>query len=170
MKDKSVKQHNIIEKIFEYLLWNSRFFVVIPVFVSMLIFLLLTVWVIIKFYHLTETFIESWFNDVVLANVVSILDVSLLAVIILIFAWWIYELFVSEIDVDDEHVSKVESLIIRSIDELKEKIWKVIIILLIVWLFKQMLLHVPTTWVEILLTAVSILIMALALKYISNKK
>jgi uncharacterized membrane protein YqhA len=109
------------------------------------------------------------FTDKVLSGVISILDVSLLAVIILIFAWWIYELFVSEIDVDDDHVNKAKSLIIRSIDELKEKVWKVIIILLIVWLFKQMILQAPQTRLDILILSWAILIMALALKFISKK-
>jgi len=85
-------------------------------------------------------------------------------------AWWIYELFVSEIDVDDDHISKAKSLIIKSIDELKEKIWKVIVILLIVWLFKQMIIQEPKSVVEILVISLAILIIALALKFISWKK
>jgi len=170
MKEKSCSKHNIAEKSFEWILRNSRFMVLIPVFVNMLIFVLLIVGIFIKFWHLVEEVIHVGFTDKVLSGVISILDVSLLAVIILIFAWWIYELFVSEIDVDDEHVNKAKSLIIRSIDELKEKIWKVIIILLIVWLFKQMILQIPQDRWDILILAWAILIMALALKFISGKK
>ena len=169
MKDKSCKNHNMAEKTFEWILWNSRFMVLVPVLVSMLIFILLIIWIFIKFWHLVEEIIHMGFTDKVLSGVISILDVSLLAVIILIFAWWIYELFVSEIDVDDEHVNKAKSLIIRSIDELKEKVWKVIIILLIVWLFKQMILQAPQTRLDILILSWAILIMALALKFISKK-
>ena len=169
MKDKSCKNYNMAEKTFEWILWNSRFMVLVPVLVSMLIFILLIIWIFIKFWHLVEEIIHVGFTDKVLSGVISILDVSLLAVIILIFAWWIYELFVSEIDVDDEHVNKAKSLIIRSIDELKEKVWKVIIILLIVWLFKQMILQAPQTRLDILILSWAILIMALALKFISKK-
>ena len=142
----------------------------IPVIVSMLIFLLLILGIFLKFIHLVEEVIHSWFTEAVLSWVISILDISLLAVIILIFAWWIYELFVSEIDVDDDHISKAKSLIIKSIDELKEKIWKVIVILLIVWLFKQMIVQEPKSVVEILVISLAILIIALALKFISWKK
>ena len=142
----------------------------IPVLVSMFIFILLIIGIFIKFYHLVEEVVNHWFTESVLSWVISILDVSLLAVIILIFAWWIYELFVSEIDVDDDHASKAKSLIIKSIDELKEKIWKVIVILLIVWLFKQMIIQAPQSVTEILLISLSILVIALALKFISEKK
>ena len=170
MKEKSCPQHNVAEKSFEWILRNSRFMVLIPVLISMLMFILLIIGILIKFWHLIEEIIHVGFTDKVLSGVISILDVSLLAVIILIFAWWIYELFVSEINVDDEHVNKAKSLIIRSIDELKEKIWKVIIILLIVWLFKQMILQIPQNRWDILILAWAILIMALALKFISGKK
>ena len=163
-------KRNLLEKIFERILWDSRFLVMIPVLVSMFIFILLIIGIFIKFYHLVEEVINHGFTESVLSWVISILDVSLLAVIILIFAWWIYELFVSEIDVDDDHASKAKSLIIKSIDELKEKIWKVIVILLIVWLFKQMIIQAPQSVTEILLVSLAILVIALALKFISGKK
>ena len=163
-------KRNIIEKVFEAILWNSRFLVIIPVLVSLFIFVLLLVWILIKFFHLDEEIYFHGFTETVLSGVISILDISLLAVIILIFAWWIYELFVSEIDVDDEHTSKAKSLIIKSIDELKEKIGKVIVILLIVWLFKQMIIQAPKNVMEILFISLAILVIALALKFISWKK
>jgi uncharacterized membrane protein YqhA len=58
-------------------------------------------------------------------------------------------------------------LIVEDIDELKEKVGKVIIILLIVWLFKQMLLNSPKNDTEIIILALSILTLALSLKFIS---
>ena len=76
-------------------------------------------------------------------------------------------MFVSEIDVDDERTSKAKSLIIKSIDELKEKIGKVIVILLIVWLFKQMIIQTPKSVMEILIISLAVLVIALALKFIS---
>jgi uncharacterized membrane protein YqhA len=58
---------------------------------------------------------------------------------------------------------------IKDIDELKEKIGKVIVILLIVWLFKQMLLQIPKGQIDMLYTSLVILIMAVSLKVISIK-
>jgi len=156
------------EKI-EKLLWWSRFLVLIPVFVWLIMFLLLNISLFLKLYHLFINFIEVWFTTNLLANVISILDVSLLSVIILIFTWWIYELFVSEIDMKS---FDSKTLIIKNLDELKEKIWKVIIILLIVMLFKQMILHLPSNQKEIIYFSLTILMMAGALKIVSikNKK
>jgi uncharacterized membrane protein YqhA len=58
-------------------------------------------------------------------------------------------------------------LIVKDIDELKEKVGKIIIILLIVWLFKQILTYSVIDIKDIILLAISILVMALALKFIS---
>jgi len=158
-----------LEKQIEQVLWWSRFIVLIPVLISLVVFIMLIIWLIIKLYKLVLVFLNNGFTDVLLAWIISILDVSLLAVIILIFAWWIYELFVDEIDTDDEHKTKAKILMVKDIDELKEKIWKVIIILLIVWLFKHMLLHIPNNQIEMLYSAWIILIMAVALKVVSIK-
>ena len=163
------KKYFLEDKI-EKTLWGSRFIVLVPVLVSLLIFLMIVIWIIYKAYKLILEFINNWFNDVLLAWIISILDISLLAVIILIFAWWIYELFVDEIDTDYNHKTKAKILMVKDLDELKEKIGKVIIILLIVWLFKQMLLHEPQTQIDMLKTAWIILIMAISLKVISIKK
>ena len=163
------KKYFLEEKI-EKVLWGTRFVVLIPVLIWLIVFFMLIVGLIIKLYKLILEFLSSWFTDVLLAGTISILDVSLLAVIILIFSWWIYELFVSEIDVDDEHKNKAKILMVKDIDELKEKIWKVIIILLIVWLFKHMILHIPNTQIEMLYGAWIMLVMAISLKVISIKK
>jgi len=163
------KKYFLEEKI-ENTLWGSRFIVLVPVLVSLLMFIMLVIWIVLKLYKLIFEFVNHWFTEVLLWWIISILDVSLLAVIILIFAWWIYELFVDEIDTDDNHKTKAKILMVKDIDELKEKIWKVIIILLIVWLFKHMLLMEPKTQLEMVYSAWIILIMAIALKVVSFKK
>jgi uncharacterized membrane protein YqhA len=159
-----------LEEQIEKTLWWSRFIVLIPVLISLLMFIILILWITIKIYHLVINFLCNWFSEILLAWIISIIDVSLLAVIILIFAWWIYELFIDEIDIDKNHKTKAKILMIKNIDELKEKIWKVIIILLIVWLFKQMLLQEPKNQLDMLYISIIILIMAISLKVISIKK
>jgi len=156
------------EKI-ENILWWSRFIVLVSVFVWLIMFLFLNIALFFKLYHLIINFINEWFTINLLAWVISILDVSLLSVIILIFTWWIYELFVSEINTKSFNS---KTLIIKDLDELKEKIGKVIIILLIVILFKQMILNLPKSQIEIIYFALSILMLAWALKIVSikNKK
>jgi len=59
----------------------------------------------------------------------------LIAVVLLIFSFGIYELFISEID--DAENSEVGSkiLAIHSLDELKDKLGKVVVMVLIVSFF-----------------------------------
>ena len=166
------KKKYFLEESIEKTLWGSRFVVLIPVLISLLIFILLVLGIILKTWKLFIEFFTNGFSELVIAWVISIIDISLLAVIVLIFAWWIYELFVDEIDVDDNHKTKAKILMVKDIDELKEKIWKVIVVLLIVWLFKQMLLQEPKTQLQMLYMAGVILLMAISLKILSikNKK
>ena len=159
-----------LENQIESILWKSRFLVLIPVIVGVLIFLVLLLGILIKLYKLLQQFVTHWFNEEIISFVISIIDISLLAMIVLMFTWWIYELFVDEIDVEDDHKSKAKTLIVKDIDELKEKVGKVIIILLIVRLFKQILMYKVFDIKDILILALSILVLALSLKFISWKK
>jgi len=163
------KKYFLEDKI-EKTLWGSRFIALIPVLVALVMFILLVLWIAYKLYKLVFLFLSHWFTEEILAWIISILDISLLSVIILIFAWWIYELFVDEMDIDKDHKTKAKILMVKDLDELKEKIGKVIIILLIVWLFKHMLLQEPKTQLEMLYVSIIILIMAISLKVISIKK
>jgi len=94
------------------------------------------------------------------------LNISLLLKLYYLIINFINEWFVSEIDMKS---FDSKTLIIKDLDGLKEKIWKVIIILLIVILFKQMILNLPKTQIEIIYFALAILMLALALKIVSIK-
>jgi len=62
----------------------------------------------------------------------------LIGIVLLIFGFGIYELFVSEIDFANAKFSE-STLKIKSLDQLKNKIIKVIIIVLIVKFFEKIL-------------------------------
>ncbi|HEY5603587.1 MAG TPA: YqhA family protein [Gammaproteobacteria bacterium] len=71
---------------------------------------------------------------------VEIIDGYLLAAVLLIFALGLYELFISRIDVvnkDDEHGMASNVLIINSLDDLKTRLAKVILMILIVRFFEN---------------------------------
>ncbi len=164
------KKKYYLENQIESILWKSRFFVLIPVLIGVILFFVLLYGLCYKLYKLIIVLIDVGFNEKVVSLIISMIDISLLAMIILMFTWWIYELFVDEIDVEDDHKSKAKTLIVKDIDELKEKVGKVIIILLIVWLFKQILTYKVIDIKDIVVLALSILVLALALKFISWKK
>lgn len=77
-------------------------------------------------------------NEETLKAFIGALDLYLIAVFFLIFSFGLYELLISKIDVGREESGETEHqlLQITSLDELKSKIIKVIIIILIVAFFK----------------------------------
>lgn len=139
-----------IEKWFESALWNGRFVVVVAVVASMAaaiaIFYMTTVDVVYLVGHmlpyadpsLTEE-ARKILHDQTISHVVEVVDGYLLATFMLIFALGMYELFVS--DIDDAHGSKASSkiLVIESLDDLKARLAKVILMILIVTLFEEAL-------------------------------
>ena len=73
-----------------------------------------------------------------LLELITAIDLYLIGVVLLIFGFGIYELFISKIDIAraDEGVTILE---IENLDELKNKIIKVIIMVLIVSFFESIL-------------------------------
>ncbi len=164
----------ILEKLFEGALWNSRFVVLTGVVGSLLagiaIFYMATVDVIYLFQHAlhyadSSLTIEArkLLHDSTIAHVVEVVDGYLLATVMLIFSLGLYELFIS--DIDQAHGSKAASkiMVINSLDDLKSKLAKVILMILIVTLFKEaMTMHIATP-MDLLYLGGSIALVALAL-------
>jgi len=164
---------NIIERIFEGALWNSRFMVVLPVIFALFgataLFIVASVdiwdmvvatWnVFINHVHLKD------FHDMLVGGVIGAIDLYLIAVVLLIFAFGIYELFISAIDdaKDSEAGSKI--LVIHDLDELKSKLGNVIVMVLIVSFFKKVIHMDFETPLDMLYLAVSIFALALSLYY-----
>ena len=133
---------NFIEKWFESCLWNGRFVVVLVVVASMAaafaIFYMATVDVIYLVNHmlhyadssLTEG-ARKLLHDQTISHVVEVVDGYLLATFMLIFSFGMYELFISETS------SKI--LVISNLDDLKARLAKVILMILIVTLFEEAL-------------------------------
>jgi uncharacterized membrane protein YqhA len=94
----------------------------------------------------------------------------LIAIVLLIFGFGIYELFVSEIDFTHSKF-KESTLIIRDLDQLKNKIIKVIIIVLIVKFFEKILKYSESfsSTTDILYFGLSILSICIGY-YLLNRK
>ncbi|MDP2785625.1 MAG: YqhA family protein [Sulfurimicrobium sp.] len=141
---------NTIEKLFEKTLWNGRFVVVVAVVASMAaataIFYMATVDVVYLVGHMLHYAdpamadeARKLLHDQTITHVVEVVDGYLLATFMLIFALGMYELFVS--DIDEAHGSKTSSkiLVIENLDDLKARLAKVILMILIVTLFEEAL-------------------------------
>ncbi len=164
----------LVEKYFEKLLWNSRHMVLAAVIASLLLSLLLFVITAIDvaslLSHVSDYFSASAEGRKVLkiemvAHTVGAIDGFLLATILLIFALGLYELFISEIDEakNSQHSSKV--LVINSLDDLKSKLAKVILMILVVTFFEVSLSMEFPGALDLLYFSFGILMVSLALYF-----
>lgn len=137
-----------VERIFETLLWDSRFVVIFAViaslFTALAMFFMATVdaWYMLS--HLLEyaspeldTAERYALRSTTITHVVEIVDGYLLATVLLIFALGLYELFISKIDKAKECETSSNVLLINSLDDLKSRLAKVILMILIVKFFEH---------------------------------
>tara|TARA_B100001540_G_C15394847_1_gene456153 strand:+ start:19 stop:513 length:495 start_codon:yes stop_codon:yes gene_type:complete len=164
-----------MENKFEKFLWNFRYITILAVILSILsAFTLIVIgsWDIIEaviFYNpLFDASISS--NNELLFKLISAIDLFLIGIVLLIFGFGIYELFVSEIDFANSKFTE-STLKIRDLDQLKNKIIKVIIIVLIVKFFEKVLKFSEnfTTPMDILYFGLSILSICVGY-YLINRK
>jgi uncharacterized membrane protein YqhA len=130
-------------------LWQSRLVVIIAVVASVLVsigvFFITTVDMVIMLSHLAQYADLSLAAEArtslrlsLVAEVVAIVDGYLLAAIMLILALGLYELFASKIgwlEGSEERASRL--LVIHSFDDLKDRLARVVLLILIVKFFQQ---------------------------------
>ena len=169
---------NWFEKLFEGALWNSRFVIILAVIGSLLagfaIFYMATVDVVYLISHMVHYADASLtaearkaLHDSTVTHIVEVVDGYLLATVMLIFSLGLYELFIS--DIDQAHGSKASSkiLVISNLDDLKSRLAKVILMILIVTLFEEALNMHMSTPLDLVYLGASIALIALAL-YLSH--
>lgn len=108
------------------------------------------------------------FTKTAVSHLVSAVDFYLIGTVFLIFGIGLYELFISKIDIaeNDETSSKV--LIIHDLDALKEKIAKVVIMVLIVTFFKYAINIKYDEMINLLYLSIGILLIAVSI-YLTHK-
>ncbi|MDB0007075.1 YqhA family protein [Flavobacteriales bacterium] len=165
----------MFENKFEKALWNLRFVVILAVILSIVASITLFVigsWDILYsvIYQNPLLNAEVNNNNDLLFKIISSIDLFLIGIVLLIFGFGVYELFISEIDFAKGKFSE-STLKISSLDQLKNKIIKVIIIVLIVKFFEKVLKLTPnfTTPEDVLFFSVSILSICLGY-YLINRK
>lgn len=146
-----------IEAAFERILWDMRLTVIVAVVVSALLslvmFYIATVdaWLMVShLLHYADPTLEQAarveLRNQTVTHVVEVIDGFLLATILLIFALGLYELFISKIDparsvgCEDENDKSCDTasniLVITSIDDLKNRLAKVIMLILVIKFFE----------------------------------
>lgn len=160
---------------FEKGLWFSRYIVIFTVILSILSSLsliLIASWDIIEAIIIYNPLFASGVedNNQFLFKIISSIDLFLIGIVLLIFGFGVYELFVSEIDFAKARFME-STLQIKNLDQLKNKIIKVIIIVLIVKYFEKILKLSQNfnTSLDILFFSVSILCICFGY-FLINKK
>ncbi len=164
---------NFLEAIFEGSLWKSRLIVILAVIFGMLggiaLFVVASfdVWnIVVEVYKFVfHHYHPENFHAKIIGGIIGAVDLYLIAVVMLIFAFGLYELFISKIDDAESTEAGSKILAIHSLDELKDKLGKVVVMVLIVSFFKKVINMNFSTPLEMLYLAGSILALALALYY-----
>jgi len=118
----------MLERLFEGAIWKSRFIVLLAVVFGLIgafvLFIVasIDIWQVAVYTFetiLTHAHPEKFHEDVV-AGIIGAVDLYLIAVVMFIFSFGVYELFISKIDDADE--SKGNTILaIHSLDQLKDK-------------------------------------------------
>lgn len=132
-----------IEILFEQVIWNVRFFVVVPVIFSLLsclnFFVMGTLEICQGFnLHFNPSEPESVTAYQIVVYIIGGIDYYLIGIVLLIFGLGIYELFISKID-SKEQTEAIGLFENSSLEELKGKLVKVIVVALVISFFKKIL-------------------------------
>jgi len=168
---------DFIEKLFEHGLWSSRFIIILAVVFGLIGAILLFTIASFDIYHTAIYVINTYatyahpehFHEEVVGGVIGSVDLYLIGVVMIIFSFGLYELFISDIDpAKDEGGKENQLLAVHSLDQLKDKISKVIVMVLVVGFFQKVGHTVFTGALELLYLALSITAVAIGLYFLSK--
>lgn len=167
----------MIERIFESSLWSSRFIVILAVIFGLVGAIALFAVASFDIYDTAKFVINTYlhhehphnFHENVVGGIIGAVDLYLIGVVMILFSFGLYELFISDIDAakeDEERESKI--LAIHSLDQLKDKISKVIVMVLVVGFFQKVGHTEYHGALEMLYFALSITAVAVGLYFLSK--
>lgn len=165
----------MLEKIFESAMWKTRFLVLLPVLFGLIGAFILFVIASIDIYSISKFAIETLlnhahpknFHEDVVSTIIGAVDLYLIAVVLLIFSFGIYELFISPID-HKENIDDSKVLSISTLDHLKDKIAKVIVMVLVVNFFQRVLHTTYSGALEMLYFALAVTALAVGLYFLGK--
>ena len=175
--DKVGGNMNLIESIFEHGLWSSRFIIILAVIFGLVGAVLLFAVASFDVYDTAVYVISIYasgahpeeFHDKVVGGIIGAVDLYLIGVIMIIFSFGIYELFISEIDPAKDEAGKENQLLaVHSLDQLKDKISKVIVMVLVVGFFQKVGDTAFNGALELFYLALSITAVSVGLYFLSK--
>jgi len=162
-----------VKLFFEKLLWSSRYLTLLAVWsciVGMALLFTLSALdmgkVLLEFFDIYFLGHENPnFHTELVSHVITAVDDFLLAMVLLIFGLGVYELHIDKFDIARDNPAAGKLLQIESLDDLKSRLGKVILMILVVAFFKNVLYVEFTTPLEILYMGGGILLISLATYY-----
>ncbi|PIW48628.1 MAG: hypothetical protein COW18_06860 [Zetaproteobacteria bacterium CG12_big_fil_rev_8_21_14_0_65_54_13] len=132
---------------FEKLLWSSRYMTLLAVWSCIIGMALLFILSALDMGSLLIDFINVYifgheianFHTLLVSQVITAVDDFLLAMVLLIFGLGVYELHIDKIEYARDNPAAGKLLKIESLDDLKDRLGKVILMILIVAFFKNVL-------------------------------
>ena len=168
---------NFIEKFFEHGLWSTRLVILLAVIFGLVGAFVLFAVASVDVYNTAAYVIHTYathahpehFHEEIMGDIIGAVDLYLIGVVMIIFSFGLYELFISDIDpAKDEHGKENQLLAVHSLDQLKDKISKVIVMVLVVGFFQKVGHTVFTGALELLYLALSITAVAVGLYFLSK--
>jgi len=165
----------MLERLFEGLIWNSRFVVILAVVFGLvgafILFIVasMDIWNVATYvFHtiVTHAHPEKFHADIV-AGIIGAVDLYLIAVVMFIFSFGLYELFISDIKAANGKNGS-QLLAINSLDQLKDKIAKVIVMVLVVNFFQKVMHTDFSTPLDMMYFAISITALAVGLYFLGK--
>lgn len=168
---------SFFEKLFENGLWSTRFIIILAVVFGLVGAALLFTVASVDIYNTAAYVLNTYathahpehFHEEIVGGIIGAVDLYLIGVVMIIFSFGLYELFISDIDpAKDENGKENQLLAVHSLDQLKDKISKVIVMVLVVGFFQKVGHTVFTGALELLYLALSITAVAVGLYFLSK--
>jgi len=170
----------MLEKFFENALWSSRFIIISAVVFGIIGAIVLFIVASFDIYETAKYVFTTYmngdhpkfFHEKVMGGIIGAVDLYLIGVVMIIFSFGMYELFISDIDPAKEEAknnaenSENQLLAINSLDQLKDKISKVIVMVLVVIFFKKVGLTQFEGALDILYLGLSIAAVSIGLYFL----
>jgi len=174
MSDLNEKEdRHLFEHIFETILWSGRWSVLLAVIGGILTSFVMFFIASFDVYHLanlilqhmaaTDAITRAGLRSDIIGHAVEVIDGFLLAIVLLIFSYGIFELYVSKI-VQAYGTSTAQHLLkINSLDDLKARLGKVILMILVVKFFEVAISMDFETMKDLMLFSVAIILIGTTL-------
>lgn len=142
-------KESIVGQGFERVLWKSRFSVLMAVVCSIAAALVMfyisavdtyyAIGTLMDYYTIDDFTVRTGLRELAVGMVVKVIDVFLLAIVLMIFGLGMYELYISKIDhaYERNDDSAAHMLSVNNLDDLKSRLGKVIMMVLIVKFFEM---------------------------------